>query len=367
MPYFVIQAVRKISFIARAGMTRAILCFVYSKRKITLSCVNKNQHKKKYLCTIIIVFSLLLILIIGIHSISNGLTNLSIDTPQTLAKQNWWYDEITTIDIIIYTVISLFIIYIVWLSNRMINTLIDTQDKRFTEIEHSIRIGELSCGILHDIINPLLSISLCMEELDGNPEKYNCHTTREMIKTAVTASRRMKKFMESAHCTINPHRIHENMTTDLNNEIRMVCDMFTYKSRMLNVRICIDETTPKILVPFHPLRIHQILINLISNALDACAPISNEHQNQLNRKSVHIHVEKNTSHITIHISDNGCGISAKQLKTLFTRPQSTKPRGTGIGLTCVHSIVTKELKGSIGVKSALGIGTTFTIIIPLPT
>jgi len=308
MPYFLIQAVQKIRPIARVWMTRAIVCLSSLKKVILLPFLDTDHQKRRYVITVLFVLSLLILIIVGINTITNSLKNLNADTTENIMRQDWWYDEITTIDIIIYVTISIFIILIVWISNQVINKIIDNQNERLTEMEHSIRIGELSCGIIHDIINPLLSISLCVEELDYNSQKYNSRATHIMIEAAVNASHRMKKFIESAHCTIDPHRLHENTVTNLHKEIKMVCDMFAYKARMSNVHIITDGTSSEISLPFHPLRIHQILINLISNALDACTDIPNR-PDRLSQKYVRIDTKKGDSYVKIFISDNGCGMT----------------------------------------------------------
>ena len=334
-----------------------------------------------------LIFFLLISTMLAITSTWNNVAVINIS--------DWKYDEITTIDVIIYTLTFIFICLIVWLSSRQIKAslvraersekllreerdvleqrvgerskeLIAYQEKRFAEMEHTVRVGELACGIIHDMITPLTSISLRMEELTYHPEKYCTKETYEMLTKTIEASRRMKDFMGSAQCIIDPKRIHENMITNLNREMAIIYDMFVYKARMSNV--CIEiESKDNPVVPIHPLRIHQILTNLVSNAIDACSHIIKEkNEFESTKKIVCIKAEKNDSLIKIQVSDNGCGMNINQLDTLFTDQRTTKPSGTGLGLISIHSIITKELGGTITVNSAVGIGTTFNITIPLP-
>lgn len=68
--------------------------------------------------------------------------------------------------------------------------------------------------------------------------------------------------------------------------------------------------------------------------------------------------------IKIEINDTGCGIGAEDLKYIFVPFFTTKPDGTGLGLTNVKKII-EEHNGSIDVSSEAGKGTAFTISLPV--
>jgi two-component system sensor histidine kinase AtoS len=70
------------------------------------------------------------------------------------------------------------------------------------------------------------------------------------------------------------------------------------------------------------------------------------------------------SSVEVVISDSGAGIPPKQLERLFTPFQTTKSKGTGLGLALTHKII-EEHHGSIHVTSQVGQGTTFTITLPI--
>ena len=72
------------------------------------------------------------------------------------------------------------------------------------------------------------------------------------------------------------------------------------------------------------------------------------------------------SEVLIEVSDTGIGISIENQKRLFTPFFTTKPKGegTGLGLSVSYGII-ERLGGSIGVESAPGAGSTFTIRLPL--
>jgi len=239
-------------------------------------------------------------------------------------------------------------------------------------------MGELSQGVFHDLMSPLSAVALSVEEIANMPENGSGHDTRQMrnmVEKAVIASKRMRSYMESVRRHIDSGKGRATgmgmEAVDVGKEISMARDILGYKARMANVTIDVglgqyDSAAPGKPVPItiiaHPVRVHQMLLNLMSNAIDACSAKE--------EGTVRISVNKAGSangneFIKIIVADNGCGIPAELLKTVLTKPHSTKPRGTGIGLLTVKTIVEKELGGSIEVKSTEGVGTTFIITIPL--
>ncbi len=117
-----------------------------------------------------------------------------------------------------------------------------------------------------------------------------------------------------------------------------------------------DKDVPP--VPLDPDGMHQVLVNLLSNALDAVDP-----QKGLIR--VACEYDEATNELVIQVIDNGVGIAPSMMKHMFELFHSTKGnRGTGLGLAVAKKIV-EEHDGTITVKSAQGDGTTFTVKIPV--
>jgi len=118
----------------------------------------------------------------------------------------------------------------------------------------------------------------------------------------------------------------------------------------------IDPDHPAI--PADPDGLHQVLMNLLSNALDAVEPKGGLinvvcHYDSENRQSI------------IEVIDNGAGIPPSMMNHMFELFHSTKGnRGTGLGLAVAKKIV-EEHEGSISVKSREGEGSTFTIRLPV--
>jgi two-component system NtrC family sensor kinase len=118
----------------------------------------------------------------------------------------------------------------------------------------------------------------------------------------------------------------------------------------------VDEDHPAI--PMDPSGLHQVIMNLLSNAMDAVQP-----QEGLIRVECHYDGENRQS--IIDVIDNGQGIPPSMMKHMFELFHSTKGnRGTGLGLAVAKKIV-EEHEGSITVKSTPAEGTTFNIKLPV--
>jgi signal transduction histidine kinase len=110
-------------------------------------------------------------------------------------------------------------------------------------------------------------------------------------------------------------------------------------------------------VPMDPDGMHQVIMNLLSNALDAVAA-----EKGLIRVVGRYDAENKQS--VLEVIDNGAGIPPSMMAHMFELFHSTKGnRGTGLGLAVAKKIV-DEHEGTITVKSNPGEGTTFTIRLP---
>ncbi|MGD0542072.1 MAG: ATP-binding protein [Tepidisphaeraceae bacterium] len=110
--------------------------------------------------------------------------------------------------------------------------------------------------------------------------------------------------------------------------------------------------------PADPDGLHQVLMNLLNNALDAVEP---------NKGLIRVvcRYDSENRESVIEVIDNGAGIPPNLMNHMFELFHSTKGnRGTGLGLAVAKKIV-DEHDGSISLKSALGEGTTFTIRLPV--
>jgi len=133
------------------------------------------------------------------------------------------------------------------------------------------------------------------------------------------------------------------------------------KARENNVELVehFDESIGEVLMD--PNSVHEILLNLMSNAVDAC--LFDENTSKNFRVTLKTSAEKDNL-IRFEISDNGMGMDEAVVNKLFTSFFSTKGhRGTGLGLMVTRKLI-EEHRGTIEVQSQLGKGTTVIVRMP---
>ena len=104
-----------------------------------------------------------------------------------------------------------------------------------------------------------------------------------------------------------------------------------------------------------PQKLNQVFMNILVNAAQAIKE----------KGEIKIQTKKEGKYVVVTISDNGCGIEKEHLSKIFDPFFTTKEigKGTGLGMNIAYNII-EEHKGKINVKSVVGKGTIFTIILP---
>jgi signal transduction histidine kinase len=102
-------------------------------------------------------------------------------------------------------------------------------------------------------------------------------------------------------------------------------------------------------------KLQQALINIIKNAMESIA----------GEGAVDIVVERQAGErAVIRISDTGSGLAPEEVEKIFNPDYTTKEKGLGLGLTIAHEII-RGHGGTIRVRSNVGRGTTFEIVLPI--
>ena len=145
-----------------------------------------------------------------------------------------------------------------------------------------------------------------------------------------------------------------NLTSLLNEIVSMVQSQFDAKQAALITDFA-DELPP---VPIDTDGVHQAILNLINNAIDAIEP-------ETGVVSLRTEYDEPNDAVRIAVGDNGEGMSEQTRANLFEPFHSTKGlKGTGLGLVVTKKIA-EEHGGRIDVESEEGEGTTFTLTLPL--
>lgn len=212
--------------------------------------------------------------------------------------------------------------------------------------QHYALVGKLSASLLHDILTPLTSLSLGAAAADKSNDM--------LIPIMDRSSAQIKEFVEIMRDFLN--EIGQESTVHINAEIRKSIRLMSHKAVRHNVQIQFLELH-QVRSRAHPLYIYQILVNLLSNAIDASADSQD--------KKIIVILKKMGKQYSIECKDFGNGIPAEHVRRICKPGFTTKPDGFGLGLFSVKRIVTQQLHGRFHIHSEPGDGSLFSCRIPI--
>ena len=225
-------------------------------------------------------------------------------------------------------------------------------------------IGELSAGVAHEINNPLAIIlterQLLLDAVQHAPiadPEFQEQFSDSMSQIDIQVQR-CKRITQNL---LRFSRRTESMieTVDLNGFIREVIDLMEREARTSGIKFFseLDPQLPPLLSD--PSQLQQVLLNLITNAIDA-------HDGKpYGSIRVSTRADHRLQQAELTVADTGVGIKPEHLRRIFDPFFTTKAvgKGTGLGLSICYSII-RRLGGNISVRSEPGKGTEFTIVLP---
>lgn len=219
-------------------------------------------------------------------------------------------------------------------------------------------------NISHEIRTPINGIAGMANLLSQNPSTEERETyLNAIIHSADNLKVIINDILDLAVIASGKLKF-EKIGFNLKDLIPSIVSTFTYQSRekKLTLNYNIDEKLNKILLG-DPVRLNQILINLISNA------VKFTHKGSIDVNSSIEREQKGICWVRIEVRDSGVGIPAEKLNTIFESfsqadaSVTRKYGGSGLGLTIVKQLV--ELQdGKITVRSEENSGSTFIALIP---
>ncbi|OAI50016.1 hypothetical protein AYO45_00100 [Gammaproteobacteria bacterium SCGC AG-212-F23] len=221
-------------------------------------------------------------------------------------------------------------------------------------------IGTLAGGIAHDFNNILYAIIgyVEMAREDSPPESLiykNLAKVLEGAKRGQDLVARILTFSRQQHLEFNAICLDETIKSIL---------QLLKPTIPASIELDFEVKNPPYPILGNQTQLHQVIVNIINNAVDAMGGEGQIHIS-LTRTSAANNVNFDKNYCKIDIIDEGYGMDLPTQERIFEPFFTTKEvgKGTGLGLSTVHAII-KEHQGEISVKSQLGHGTTFTILIP---
>lgn len=172
------------------------------------------------------------------------------------------------------------------------------------------------------------------------------------VSAMISAMRDFSHIDERRFAPANLNKAVRTTIVILRNEIKYVAD----------VEIELDENLPSIMCCIDDMQ--QVFLNLVINAAHS---IEEKLEEDGQRGLIKISSKQEDQYAVFTINDTGKGISPEIREKIFEPFFTTKARGkgTGQGLSIVHSALIEKHKGKLELESTEGVGTTFTIYIPI--
>jgi two-component system cell cycle sensor histidine kinase/response regulator CckA len=237
------------------------------------------------------------------------------------------------------------------------------------ELEESVQlsrkldiVGQLASGLVHEFNNLLTVILGSAEAIRGREMSEDVEQILEAAERAAALTTKLASFTRNQAVRIT--------RLDLNRVVRDASSMLQRLVRE-NVGLRLNLATEALWVQADPNQLHQVLVNLATNARDA---MPDGGALEVSTAAVDLSTAMRPARVrlpdgpyaALSVHDSGGGMSEEVIEHVFEPFFTTKEpgRGTGLGLASVHQIV-EQMGGAIDVESRLGHGTRLRIFLPL--
>ena len=225
-------------------------------------------------------------------------------------------------------------------------------------------VGQLAGGVAHDFNNiltvVLASAEIVLEEIDER------HASRRSVVDIQQAGRRAAALTRQL-LTFARRHVHAPKVLDLNDAVTSTHKMLERLiGEHVQIALELDPSPPHVLAD--PDQMSQVLTNLVVNARDAMphgGTITIRTSSRLLDDTAVFWGLPVGRYVELSVRDTGEGMSHEVKDRVFEPFYTTKKeRGTGLGLSMVHGIITQS-GGQIKIDSEPGVGTTFTMLLPV--
>jgi two-component system NtrC family sensor kinase len=218
-------------------------------------------------------------------------------------------------------------------------------------------VGTLTAGVAHELNNPINNIMLTASMLHEDYKELTEDERLDMVNDLVSQSERAQRIVRNLLDFARESNI-ESKAIRAEDIVEETLQLASNQIKLAKVKVKgeLDSNLPPIYGDKQQLT--QVFLNIVLNALDAMP--------KGGTLSISISTTKNREFVSVQFTDTGTGIPENMLGSIFDPFFTTKPgaKGTGLGLSVSLGII-KHHGGDIQVKSEVGKGTTFTILLPI--
>jgi two-component system, NtrC family, sensor kinase len=229
-----------------------------------------------------------------------------------------------------------------------------------TRAEKLAAVGRLAAGVVHEINNPLATISACAEALETRVMEGVFGDSDEIIDLReylglIRSEAFRCKSITNGLLDFSRVRSGNRVPLDISDVLKSSARLLSHQKRGDDIKISVEVPSRLLLVSADEGQLQQAVIALATNAIDSM-PEGGD---------LVLRAYAEANRVVVEVKDSGIGISSEDLPKIFEPFFTTKEvgKGTGLGLAVCYGIIT-EHGGRLSVRSTPGSGTTFTMFLP---
>jgi len=230
-------------------------------------------------------------------------------------------------------------------------------ERQLEKAERLSSLGLLAAGVAHEIRNPLNAISIATQRLKreftpADPQKADDFQNlsgiiRDEIKRLNSIIEEFLTFSKSRRLDFSKFSITE--------VLQKIVNLIREEASTRGITVETKWRETPALISMDVNKLQQAFINLIKNAMESITAAEGKVIITVDREG--------KNHIVVKITDSGCGMTSKEIESIFNPEYTTKEKGLGLGVPLACEII-RGHGGDIRVISTKGSGTTFEVILP---
>jgi PAS domain S-box-containing protein len=234
-------------------------------------------------------------------------------------------------------------------------------ERQLQATERLTAMATLAAGIAHEINNPLAAVlanvELTLSGLDrGHVDPTAIRTALIEARDAATRMRHIVQSMKLLAQGDTTKREPVDINATLERSVGLASHVIRYRARIVRDLGRVGH------VEGNASQLAQVFVNLLVNAAQALPEGSAE------RNEIRLVSRREGDHVVVEVADNGCGIPDELQSRVFDPFFTTKDVGGGMGLgLSISSGIVNAYGGSISVKSKVGEGSVFRVVLPAAT